>query len=56
MRIARFTTGGEPRFAVVGEYQSGETVLAVVEGDPLYRPIRLTGEKVGLVDARLVAR
>ena len=55
MRIARFTTGDEPRFAVVGEDQSGETVLAVVEGDPLYRPIRLTGEKVGLVDARLVA-
>ncbi|MGH8838839.1 MAG: fumarylacetoacetate hydrolase family protein [Jiangellaceae bacterium] len=55
MRIARFTTGDEPRFAVVGEDQSGETVLAVVEGDPLYRPIRLTGEKVALVDARLVA-
>ncbi|HEU0213524.1 MAG TPA: fumarylacetoacetate hydrolase family protein [Jiangellaceae bacterium] len=55
MRIARFTTGDEPRFAVVGEDQSGGTVLAVVEGDPLYRPIRLTGEKVDLVDARLVA-
>jgi 2-keto-4-pentenoate hydratase/2-oxohepta-3-ene-1,7-dioic acid hydratase in catechol pathway len=55
VRIARFTTGDEPRFAVVGEDQSGETVLAVVEGDPLYRPIRLTGEKVALVDARLVA-
>jgi 2-keto-4-pentenoate hydratase/2-oxohepta-3-ene-1,7-dioic acid hydratase in catechol pathway len=55
VRIARFTTGDEPRFAVVGEDQSGETVLAVVEGDPLYRPIRLTGERVALVDARLVA-
>jgi 2-keto-4-pentenoate hydratase/2-oxohepta-3-ene-1,7-dioic acid hydratase in catechol pathway len=55
VRIARFTTGDEPRFAVVGEDQSGETVLAVVEGDPLYRPVRLTGEKVALVDARLVA-
>ncbi|HJU96711.1 MAG TPA: fumarylacetoacetate hydrolase family protein [Jiangellaceae bacterium] len=55
MRIARFTTGDEPRFAVVGEERSGGTVLAVVDGDPLYRPIRLTGEKVDLVDARLVA-
>ena len=55
VRIARFTTGDEPRFAVVGEDQTGEIVLAVVEGDPLYRPIRLTGEKVALVDARLVA-
>ena len=55
MRIARFTTDEEPRFAAVGEEQTGETVLAVLEGDPLYRPIRLTGEKVALVDARLLA-
>ncbi len=55
MRIARFTTGDEPRFAVVGEDQSGETVLAVLDGDPLYRPIQLTGEKVAFLDARLVA-
>ncbi len=55
MRIARFTTGDEPRFAAVGEDQTGETVLAVLDGDPLYRPIQLTGEKVAFVDARLVA-
>ena len=55
VRIARFTTGDEPRFAAVGEDQEGQVVLAVLEGDPLYRPPRLTGEKVPLVDARLVA-
>lgn len=56
MRIARFTTGeDEPRFAAVGEDQSGETVLAVLEGDPLYRAPRLTGEKVTLDEARLLA-
>ncbi|MGH8774944.1 MAG: fumarylacetoacetate hydrolase family protein [Jiangellaceae bacterium] len=55
MRIARFTTDEEPRFAAVGEDHSGETVLAVLEGDPLYRPVQLTGEKVPLHDARLLA-
>lgn len=55
MRIARFATDEEPRFAAVGEDKTGETVLAVLEGDPLYRPIQLTGETVALVDARLLA-
>lgn len=55
MRIARFTTGDEPRFAAVGEDRSGNTVLAVLEGDPLYRSISLTGEQVPLEDARLLA-
>jgi 2-keto-4-pentenoate hydratase/2-oxohepta-3-ene-1,7-dioic acid hydratase in catechol pathway len=48
--IARFTTGEEPRFAVVeGEH------LAVVTGDPLYTPIQFTGERVPLDEARLLA-
>jgi 2-keto-4-pentenoate hydratase/2-oxohepta-3-ene-1,7-dioic acid hydratase in catechol pathway len=55
VRIARFATDGEPRFAAVGQDQSGETVLAVLDGDPLYRPIRLTGESLPVADARLVA-
>jgi 2-keto-4-pentenoate hydratase/2-oxohepta-3-ene-1,7-dioic acid hydratase in catechol pathway len=55
VRIARFSTDDEPRFAAVGEDQTGETVLAVLDGDPLYRPIQLTGEKVPLVEARLLA-
>jgi 2-keto-4-pentenoate hydratase/2-oxohepta-3-ene-1,7-dioic acid hydratase in catechol pathway len=55
VRIARFSTDDEPRFAAVGEDQTGETVLAVLDGDPLYRPIQLTGEKVPLVEVRLLA-
>jgi 2-keto-4-pentenoate hydratase/2-oxohepta-3-ene-1,7-dioic acid hydratase in catechol pathway len=60
MRIARFTTAGsEPRFAVVegqsGDGDSDEAILAVVEGDPLYRPVQPTGERVALRDARLLA-
>src|SRR5919205_4076268 len=50
MLIARFTTGEDPRFAVV----EGEE-LAVVTGDPLYTPIQFTGERVLLDDARLLA-
>jgi 2-keto-4-pentenoate hydratase/2-oxohepta-3-ene-1,7-dioic acid hydratase in catechol pathway len=48
--IARFTTGEDPRFAVV----EGEQ-LAVVAGDPLYTAIQFTGERVTLDDARLLA-
>jgi 2-keto-4-pentenoate hydratase/2-oxohepta-3-ene-1,7-dioic acid hydratase in catechol pathway len=56
VRIARFTTGDdEPRFAAVGQDAEGETVLAMLRGDPLYDPLELTGEKVPLVDVRLVA-
>ncbi len=60
MHIARFAVGtDDPRFAVVeGVGPDGsldEAVLAVVEGDPLYRPVQLTGEQVPLVDARLLA-
>lgn len=52
MHIARFTTGGDPRFAVV---DGGE--LAVISGDPLYMPVQPTGERVALNrdDLRLLA-
>lgn len=52
MRIARFTTGDDPRFAVV----EGEE-LVVISGDPLYMPVQPTGERVGLDrdDLRLLA-
>jgi 2-keto-4-pentenoate hydratase/2-oxohepta-3-ene-1,7-dioic acid hydratase in catechol pathway len=50
MLIARFTTGGDPRYGVV----EGEQ-LAVVTGDPLYTAIQFTGERVALDDARLLA-
>ena len=55
MRIARFTTeGGEPRYGVVEGAADGESV-AVVAGDPLYRPVQFTGERLPLGDVRLLA-
>ena len=51
MRIARFTTGGDPQYGVV---EADETIAAV-EGDPLYRPIQFTGERLALKDVRLLA-
>lgn len=54
MRIARFTTGEDPRFALL-EGDPGEEVLHVVVGDPLYAPLQPTGERVPLADARLLA-
>jgi len=60
VRIARFTAGtDDPRFGVVeGLAADGgldEAFVAVVDGDPLYRPIQFTGERVPLLDARLLA-
>jgi 2-keto-4-pentenoate hydratase/2-oxohepta-3-ene-1,7-dioic acid hydratase in catechol pathway len=54
VRIARYTTGEDPAYAVV-EGDPGEEVLAVVQGDPLYQDIVYTGERVDLADARLLA-
>ncbi|MGH3497227.1 MAG: fumarylacetoacetate hydrolase family protein [Nocardioidaceae bacterium] len=54
MRIARFSTDDEPRFALVGD-DAGTEVLAVITGDPLYAGIKLTGEKVALDEVRLLA-
>jgi 2-keto-4-pentenoate hydratase/2-oxohepta-3-ene-1,7-dioic acid hydratase in catechol pathway len=54
VRIARFTTGDDPRFGVVGG-EPGAELVALVEGDPLYRPLQLTGEHVALADVRLLA-
>lgn len=54
MRIARFTTGDEPRFGVVGE-RDGQSVVAVLTGDPLYVGIELTGQSHPLDVVRLLA-
>lgn len=55
VRIARFTTdGGEPRYGVV-EGEPGTQTIATVAGDPLYRPLQFTGERVQLDDTRLLA-
>ncbi len=52
VHIARFTTGGDPRFAVV----DGDE-LAVLSGDPLYMSVQPTGERVARdrEDLRLLA-
>src|SRR5690606_36592551 len=52
MRIARFTTGDDPRYAVVEE---GSDDLVVLSGDPLYSPLEPTGQRVPLDSARLLA-
>jgi 2-keto-4-pentenoate hydratase/2-oxohepta-3-ene-1,7-dioic acid hydratase in catechol pathway len=54
VRIARFTTGDEPAYGVV-EGESGEETIAVVDGDPLYRPPVPTGQRLPLAEVRLLA-
>jgi 2-keto-4-pentenoate hydratase/2-oxohepta-3-ene-1,7-dioic acid hydratase in catechol pathway len=54
VRIARFTSGGDPRFGLVDEEPGGST-LVVLTGDPLYMPVQPTGERVALDDVRLLA-
>lgn len=55
MRIARFTTGEDPRFGVIESGPDGHEVLSVIVGDPLYTPVQFTGERVPLDDVRLLA-
>jgi 2-keto-4-pentenoate hydratase/2-oxohepta-3-ene-1,7-dioic acid hydratase in catechol pathway len=54
MRIARFTTGEDPRYGIV-EGEAGAEQITVVNGDPLYSALTPTGEKVALDDVRLLA-
>ena len=54
MRIARFTTGDDPRYGIV-EGEAGEEKVAVVSGDPLYSELTRTGETIALGDVRLLA-
>ena len=62
MKIARFSTGDEPRYGIVqglpdGKVASGESEghLLVLRGDPLYSLPEATGEVVELRDARLLS-
>lgn len=54
MRIARFTTGTDPRFAVL-EGEGDDGLLHVLRGDPIYTPVEATGQVVPLGEARLLA-
>jgi 2-keto-4-pentenoate hydratase/2-oxohepta-3-ene-1,7-dioic acid hydratase in catechol pathway len=61
VRIARFTTGDDPRFGVlVGEIDEHgvpdeDTAITVLAGDPLYVGMQPTDEVVRLADARLLS-
>ncbi|MBA2446360.1 MAG: fumarylacetoacetate hydrolase family protein, partial [Nocardioidaceae bacterium] len=54
MRIARFTTGEEPEYGVVGG-ADGDEIIASLVGDPLYSGVELTGEQHSLAEVRLLA-
>ncbi|GAB47284.1 fumarylacetoacetate hydrolase family protein [Mobilicoccus pelagius] len=54
MRIARFTTGDDPRYGIV-QGEGDEQWIAEVGGDPLYTPVSGTGQRVDMADARLLA-
>jgi len=56
VRIARFTTGDDPRYALV-EGGPGAEELVVISGDPIYTAVQPTGERVPLSDdaVRLLA-
>jgi 2-keto-4-pentenoate hydratase/2-oxohepta-3-ene-1,7-dioic acid hydratase in catechol pathway len=54
VRIARFTTGDDPAYGVVGG-ADGDEIVATLVGDPLYSGVELTGEQFALDDVRLLA-
>ncbi|MEV8378164.1 fumarylacetoacetate hydrolase family protein [Kribbella sp. NPDC056861] len=57
MRIARFSVDDEPKYGVV-ETDDPEGLVgtvAVLDSDPLYMPVKFTGEQLQLADVRLLA-
>jgi 2-keto-4-pentenoate hydratase/2-oxohepta-3-ene-1,7-dioic acid hydratase in catechol pathway len=50
MKIARFSTGGDPRFGIL----DGDE-LVVLAGDPMYMGLDTVDERVALADAKLLA-
>jgi 2-keto-4-pentenoate hydratase/2-oxohepta-3-ene-1,7-dioic acid hydratase in catechol pathway len=61
VRIARFTSGGDPQFGVVtgdldehGEIDPDAVVVGLA-GDPLYAGVKPTDEQHALADVRLLA-
>jgi 2-keto-4-pentenoate hydratase/2-oxohepta-3-ene-1,7-dioic acid hydratase in catechol pathway len=58
MRIARFSTGGDPAFGVVELAADGgkhPDTVSTLTGDPLSMPVQLTGERHELDAVRLLA-
>jgi len=54
VRIARYTLGEDPTYGIV-QGDPGDEWIAETQGDPLYQPVVLTGNRVLLADARLLA-
>ncbi len=54
MRIARYTLGEDPTYGIV-QGDPGDEWIAEIQGDPLYQPVVLTGNRVLLDDVRLLA-
>jgi len=50
VRVARFSTGGDPRYGIVDDDE-----LVVLAGDPMFAGFQPTGERVPLAEARLLA-
>jgi 2-keto-4-pentenoate hydratase/2-oxohepta-3-ene-1,7-dioic acid hydratase in catechol pathway len=61
VRIARFTTGDDPRFGIVtGDVDDygipdEDSLITVLAGDPLYVGLQPTDEQLRLADARLLS-
>jgi 2-keto-4-pentenoate hydratase/2-oxohepta-3-ene-1,7-dioic acid hydratase in catechol pathway len=57
VRIARFSVDDEPKYGVVESDDPEGLVgtVAVLDSDPLYRPVKFTGEQLQLADVRLLA-
>jgi 2-keto-4-pentenoate hydratase/2-oxohepta-3-ene-1,7-dioic acid hydratase in catechol pathway len=57
VRIARFSVDDEPKYGVVESDDPEGLVgtVAVLDSDPLYRPVQFTGEQLQLADVRLLA-
>lgn len=50
MKIARFSTGGDPRYGILDD-----DALVVLQGDPMFSGFDTTGERVPLAEAKLLA-
>lgn len=58
MRIARYSTGSDPKYGLVelaGDGGKHPDTIAALSGDPLAMPVQLTGERVALDEVRLLS-
>ena len=58
MRIARFSSGGDPQYGIVelaGDGGGHPGTVSVLTGDPIAMPVQLTGERHELDGVRLLA-